>query len=331
MSSHHFSSSTPTQTATMIHTTAWALVPLPSPDEREYATLRAAQELRLAQIARLDAEIAPLLAALEKFEWDYKARLGVLQQELRGIRALIDRLEHRTARIHARLMADPNGILGDLFDREELREIGEMFGIEIPPSWFRASEEVERDDDADYAWDFFSGQRFRGDGEELGRRLRKHRLPGPVVQEMRTLYRGLARRFHPDLAEDDEDLTRRQEMMLQINAAWHDQDLEALRGLEHETAHEAGRSHRSTVAQRILWLRQECVRLDRRIEALTAQLRALRASDTFPLWFNPALGDSVISQRATTLRIEIATAHHHADLARDAFRQALMQYTVACG
>jgi len=313
----------------MIHTTRWALVPLPCPDEREYAALRAEHQLRLAQLARLDAEIAPLVAALEKFEWEYSARLGVLQQELAGIRALIERLEHRTARIHARLMADPHGMLGDLFDREELREIGEMFGIEIPPSWFRGNEEPEPDDEAGHAWDFFEGHGFRGEGEELRRRSRKPRLADDVMREIRTLYRGLARRFHPDLSEDPEDLIRRQEIMLRINAAWHDQDLHALRTLEQETAHEMGRSHGSPLAHRIPWLRQECVRLDRRIEALTGQLHALRASDTFPLWFNPALGNSVISQRATALRIDIATAHHHADLAKDAFRQALLHYSVA--
>ncbi len=313
----------------MIHTSRWALVPLPDPDEREYAALRAEHQLRLAQLARLDAEIAPLVAALEKFEWEYSARLGVLQQELAGIRSLIERLEHRTARIHARLMADPHGMLGDLFDREELREIGEMFGIEIPPSWFRGSEEPEPAHDAGHAWDFFEGHGFRGEGEEVRRRSRKPRLAEDVMREIRTLYRGLARRFHPDLSDDPEDLIRRQEIMLRINAAWHDQDLEALRTLEHETAHEMGRSHGSPLAHRIPWLRQECLRLDRRIEALTGQLQALRASDTFPLWFNPALGNSVISQRATALRIDIATAHHHADLAKEAFRQALLHYSVA--
>lgn len=307
-----------------------ALVPLPDPDEREYAVLRDRQKLCLARIAQLDAEIAPLVAALETFEWEYQARLGALQRELHGVRSLIERLEHRSARIHARLMADPNGMLGDLFDREELREIGEMFGIEIPPSWFQAREDAERDGDPEHGWDFFEGHGFRGESEEP-RRQRKPRFAGEVVREMRTLYRGLARRFHPDLAEDDEDMARRQEVMLRINAAWHEQDLDALRALEHETAHEAGRSQRSPLAHRIPWLRQECVQLDRRIEALGSQLQALRASDTFPLWFNPTLGNSVISQRATALRIDIATAHHHADLAKDAFRQALRYYAVAIG
>lgn len=315
----------------MMPSTLWALVPLPAPDEREYATLHAQQRLYLARIARLDAEIAPLTAALEKFEWEYTARLGVLQRELHGLRSLIERLEHRTARVHARLMADPNGMLGELFDREELREIGEMFGIDIPPSWFRANEETGRDDGPRHGWDFFEGHGFRGEGEEPRRRPRRPRLRDAVEREMRMLYRGLARRFHPDLAENDDDLARRQEVMLQINAAWHDQDIDALRNLEQETAHEAGRSHRSPMVLRISWLREECVRLDRRIEALTAHLHALRASDTFPLWFNPALGNSVISQRATALRIEIAIAHHHADLAKDAFRQALLHYSVAIG
>ncbi len=334
MSSYQPFTSTPTLTSPTTSSARGVpctLVPLPDPDEREYADLRARQRLCIARIEALDAEIAPLVVALEKFEWEYQARLGVLQLELGSIRSLIERLEHRTARIHARLMADPNGMLGDLFDREELRDIGEMFGIEIPASWFQASEDARRDDDAEHAWNHFEGHGFRGEGEEPRRRQHKPRLADEVVREMRTLYRGLARRFHPDLAEDDEDMARRQEVMLQINAAWHDQDLDALRDLEHRTAHEAGRSWRSSLAQRIPWLRQECVRLDRQIEALTAQLHALRASDTFPLWFNPSLGNSVISQRATALRIEIATAHHHADLAKDAFRQALQYYSVAIG
>lgn len=311
-----------------------SLVLLPDRDELEYATLCADIEFRAGAITRLEAEIQPLVAALEKFEWEYKARLGGLQSELRSIRHLIERLEDRTVRIHARMVADPNGVLGDLFDREELREIGELFGIEIPSTWFQAAGHDERRD-RESAWRYFRGGDREGAGpeeEDESRRMRrrmKPRLPAEAERELRSLYRSLARRFHPDLCDSEHDRLRRQEMMLGINEAWHDRDLDQLRGIDRESAHEGGRDARGSFAERVLWARAECLRLDDLIAELSRKLRALRASDTFPLWFNSSLGNSVISQRATALRIDIANAHRQADEAKDAFRQALRYYASA--
>ena len=310
-----------------------ALVPLPDRAEAEYAALRAQIEFRTAVIAGLEAEIAPVTAALERFEWEYRARLGSLQAELRAIRDQIATLEDRTVRIHARMVADPNGMLGDLFDREELRQIGEMFGIEIPPSWFRGAEHDERRE-RESDWRFFGRDRDDPDpaAAEENRRIRwreKRRLPQETETELRTLFRSLARRFHPDLCDSEHDRLRRQEMMLRINEAWHHRDLPMLQRIDRESAHEGGRDARASFVERVLWARAECRRLDERIDALTRQLRALRASDTFPLWFNPSLGNSVISQRATALRIDIANAHRQADEVKDAFRQALRYYATA--
>ncbi len=148
-----------------------SLVRIPDRDELEFAALCAGIEFRAGAITGLEAEIQPLVAALEKFEWEYKARLGHLQSELRSIGELVATLEDRTVRIHARMVADPNGILGDLFDREELREIGEMFGIEIPPTWFRAADHDERRE-RESAWRFF------GDGHRGDLILRKRRRSG---------------------------------------------------------------------------------------------------------------------------------------------------------
>jgi len=310
------------------------LVRIPDRDELEYDALCAEIEFRAGVITRLDAEIQPLVAALETFEWAYKARLGRLQAELHAIRNLIGTLEDRTVRIHARMVADPNGMLGDLFDRGELREIGEMFGIEIPASWFRAADHDERRE-RETAWRFFGdgpqGRANPGEAEEIRRMRRKHkpRLPEKTAIELRTLYRSLARRFHPDLCDSEHDRRRRQEMMLRINSAWHNQDLDLLRGIDRESAHEGGRDARGSFAERVLWARGECLRLDERIGELTRRVQALRASDTFPLWFNPTLGKSVISQRTTALRIDIANAHRQADEAKDAFRQALRYYAAA--
>jgi hypothetical protein len=302
---------------------------IPAPEQRDFAFLEAEITLRQHHVSRLEAEIAPLIVALEKFEWEYKGRLGGLQRELRELHDLIERLEHRTVRIHARLAADPTGVLGDLFTRDELNDIGEMFGIEIPASWFAPDEEAERED-RERAWRFHQSTHRNDEAEEeILRQMRRGRarhVPQEERKEIRALYRSLARLCHPDLAEDDEDRARRQELMLQINDAWERQDLDDLRRIEADRGGVLGWRALTSWAERVIWARRECVRLDSQIIALTERLQALRASDTFPLWFNPSLGNSVITQRATSLRIDIANAHFRVDEAKESFRQALQHY-----
>jgi hypothetical protein len=309
-----------------------ALVCIPAPEERDFGYLEGEIRLRQMHIQRLEREIAPLLEALEAFEWEYKARVGTLQRELLDLHALIETIESRTGRIHARLAADPDGILGDLFTRDELAEIGEMFGIEIPPSWFAAHDEDDRLE-REQAWRFSDEDtRNRAEEEEILRRMQRQHRPRMAKderKELRRLYLEMARLCHPDLATDEADRARREELMLRINEAWQMQNLHALREIERDRGAVLGWKALSSWAERVIWARRECVRLDGQILAMTERLQSLRASDTFPLWFNRTLGNSVISQRSTTLRIDIANAHHRLDEAKDAFRQALRYYAGA--
>jgi hypothetical protein len=278
------------------------------------------------RISDLESAIAPLETALGKFEWEYQSRLGALLAELRELSSTTERIEHRTARIHARMVCDPGGVLGDLFDREELRDIGELFGIDIPESWFAdAPDPQQRSSD----WDFHNGNQSAE--EEILRQLRERQANRPRTEnpEMRTLYRDLARRFHPDLAADDADRTERQEMMLKVNAAWQSQDFASLRRLHQETEHLMPNWHQSLIAKRLAWAKRERVRLEERMSSLQERLRTLRASDTFPLWFDADLGNSVIARQAVALRSDIRLQKERLDAAKEAFRQALHAFAVA--
>jgi hypothetical protein len=301
-------------------------------DELEYIELSLRIDWRTAQVAALENELGPLQRAFERFEWEYTQRIGHLQSDLRGLRATIERLEHRTARIHARLVADPGGILGDLFDQDELQEIGEMFGIEVPDEWFQLARpgkgrRGKRD------WNYARG----ADGEdadpfaeeEVLRRLqrsRRTRLPEEAAREIRTRYRELARRFHPDLAENDDERVMRQEIMLRINHAWHCQDLDALREIEQELATLLPGWSASRLAHRIAWARRECDRLDGAAHLLIGRIRQLRASETFPLWFNATLGNTVITQRALSIAHDIERERERLEDVKLAFTQALAHY-----
>lgn len=309
------------------------MVCLPDPAEMEFDRLQGEIRLRNIRIQDIEAEIAPLDAAFSAFEWTYRSRLGPLQTELRSIRGQCEIIEHRTIRIHARLVADPDGVLGDLFTREELNEIGEMFGIEIPPSWFAKEDDGARQEQ-ERAWRFHQATgRNDAEEEEILRQMRRQRrsraLPEEERQELRRLYLSLARSCHPDLASDDQDRARRDDLMLRINDAWHRQDLAALREVDRDRGGVFGWRALANWAERALWAQAECVRLDEQIAMLMARLHALRTNETHALWFNQALGESVITQRATALRIDIANATHRLDEAKEGFRQALRHFAAS--
>jgi predicted nucleic acid-binding Zn-ribbon protein len=301
-----------------------ALARVESADEREYARLMLVIEANRRKIADLEGGIAPLEKALATFEWEYQAKLGGLLAELRDVQGITQRIEHRTARVHARLVCDPGGILGDLFDREELLDIGTLFGITIPESWFA--------DDPEPREQRTSGEPFDEQAsaeDEILRRLRRRPTSPNADPDLRVTYRDLARRFHPDLAVDDADRIERQDMMLRINAAWQAGDLGALRKIQQDTEHLAPDWQDALIARRLAWAAREDARLRDRITALESRMKLLRESDTFPLWFDAKLGASVISRQANALRGEIVIAKERLERAKDAFRMALHQFATA--
>ena len=299
-------------------------------EELEYIDLLMRIEWRTAQVAALEEELGPLQHAFERFEWEYSQRLGTLQADLRKLRDAITLLEHRTARIHARLVADPGGIMGDLFDRDELQEIGDMFGIDVPDEWFASARPGRR---RERGWEYADHGAAGDDAEaEILRRLQRAGrapLPEETATELRRCFRDLARRFHPDLAESEGERIMRQEIMLRVNHAWHCRDLEALRAIEQEMEAFLPGWSSGHLAQRVAWAKREYARLDERASELVSHIRRLRASKTFPLWFNSTLGRTVINQRALALSHEIERERERLAEVKHAFTQALAHYAAA--
>jgi hypothetical protein len=309
--------------------TSTSLVRCVSDDELEYIELLLRIDWRTAQVAALEEELGPLQRAFERFEWEYSQRLGPLQADLRRLRESIELIEHRTARIHARLVADPSGIMGDLFDQDELREIGDMFGIDVPDEWFAQARPGKHR--RDRGWDYADGPQDDAE-EEILRRLQRQgrkRLPEETAAELRRRYRELARRFHPDLATSEGERIMRQEIMLRINHAWHCQDLDALRAIDQEMETFLPGWSSSRLAERVAWARRECARLDANAHELIGRIRRLRASKTFPLWFNSTLGRTVITQRALAIGNEIERERERLEEAKHGFTQALAHYAAA--
>ncbi len=290
-------------------------------EDVEYARLLVDLDVRRARLADLEAEVAPLEDAFARFEHASSFRVGVVQRALHDVEEEIARFEGRIARIHARMVADPACVLGDLFSRDELHEIGRLFHVD-PGAWHDAEQNrFERDREQ---WESHHRERTRHERFEPQRPT----LATDVEREARQCYHALARRFHPDLAGDDEDRRRRQAMMLRVNAAWHARDLAALRAIADATDHEHPDWHTRPAASRLAWARRERSRLDGAITGLKERLAALRGSATLPLWMNPSLAETVLLRRVAHLTSELERARERLDAAKEAFRQALATFAV---
>jgi hypothetical protein len=160
-------------------------------------------------------------------------------------------------------------------------------------------------------------------------RTTKRRLPEEQAIEMKSRYLELARRFHPDLADSEDERTLRQEIMLRINHAWQCQDLDGLRDLDQELEQMLPGWSADHLTHRLAWARRECQRLDEKACVLLGRLRQLRASETFPLWFNSTLGRTIITQHASALRRDLNREQERLEEARTAFKLALAHYAAA--
>lgn len=135
--------------------------------------------------------------------------------------------------------------------------------------------------------------------------------PAPAHDEtdLKTLYRALAKRFHPDLAADPAEKERRQARMAQVNAAYAARDREALDRLaaEPDPAPAAGAPTRASV---VADLRAEIARLDEVIAGLEKLLDELAQSPSVQLKLEVSLarrrGQNLLGEIAAELEGEIA-------------------------
>ncbi len=256
-----------------------AVVRIETPEEREYARFQRDVESRQRRIADLRAELDSLKLTLARFEAEYHARVGILFVELDRARLAIAEYERRIAR----LQADPDADPGDVE-----RDVGREFGSR--------REEVHAED------------------EETRRYERLHRqeqerpqLDAALEDEIRRLYRDLARRYHPDLTRTDVERRRREPLMQRVNAAMREHDVAALRDLFRQAEVTDPAFEARTIGEKLVWAIREDARLDGVIADLEGELTAVRASETHHLWYRQQSGEAVIELLERDLKAKIAT------------------------
>ena len=170
----------------------------------EQLSIMSAEDLQ-RQIEQLRGKVAELERECDRLERECNA----IQDELREfedryntlIKPLTDQIEAVKSAIESLKEAQFKKELGEKIRMEEL--------------WKRAR--ASMDDDASPP----------EDDDAFG----TARKPKNPAKRLKQLYRQLARRFHPDLARDDNDRQRRTRLMAMINSAYQDEDLDTLETL----------------------------------------------------------------------------------------------------
>ncbi len=268
-----------------VRTVSGALVRVVGADERAYERhLVEIEELR-RRVVELQLELEGLRLAMGRFEAEYHARVGALFVELDRLRLAIAEYERRILRLRADPRADATRI------EEEIRVEFRGRHEEV-----RSAEEEARRHERAYQ-------------EEAG----FPHLDEPTGEDLRALYRELAKRYHPDLARTDEERRRREDVMRRVNAAFNRRDIAALRTIEQEAAAEDPAFDARPIADKLAWATREVIRLGRVLAYLVDELAAVRQTDTFRLWRRQDAGEGVVEALELDLREEIDNARDRMD------------------
>lgn len=237
----------------------------------ELSGLESALSDRRSRVAGLELELFELRSELAEFEAELNRRLSPLE-------ARRDQLNEQLRA--ARLQAARRAQWGDRADSDDIPEdVIEQFR----KTWRRSG--------------------------TVAPRRRPAKVSAEEEAEIKRLYRALAKRFHPDLTTDVDEKSRREKIMAEVNRAYTEKNLAALRTLERRPDAGGGKETRSR--ERILAdMRAEIRRLDGVIRSLETTLRNLTNSRLVQLKleasFARSQGRDLISQMERDLRSEIA-------------------------
>ncbi len=251
-----------------------------TPEEREYARYLTEIDVRNRKVADLQTDLQLLQEKLGQFNAEYHTRVGTLFIELDKIELSIREYEYRIDRLQSDPTLNPEVLEREARDRfTDQRE-----------DVFRDEEETRR-----------HRQAYHDD-------LHRTELDEHSELRLKTLFRDLAKRFHPDLARTDAERQQREAIMKRVNAAFHERNIKGLESISAETAFEDAAFEARPIGEKLIWAIREVSRLDDLIASMGEEHQALIESDLARLWQRREDGDQVIErlERAATLDVEEA-------------------------
>ncbi len=247
---------------------------LQSTADAELTKLRMRLNKKREYIAILELELFNTRVALHEFSVIYNERISPLEQILRGLRRKLYEVI------------------------ESQRDSGGKEDVD-----FSEPEEPEftYEEKADNGW--------RKIGEK------KKRAHSPKQEEqIRDLFRELAKRFHPDLTNDPIEKKWREEVMTKVNQAYSSRDLSALKALAEQPDRPLPAANQ-TSQQEIAALKAELIRLDGVIADLKARIRHLEESPAWQLKMEARMqrksGSDMLTEMENKLKEQMADLQEH--------------------
>jgi hypothetical protein len=240
----------------------------------ELASLQAEIEQKREFVARLEQERTDLELEIAVFEVEYNAQVKPLQDELDAVKLHIEEYEQRNELLRFR---------GNRLSAMQLEAEVEMrIGAHHRPA------------EDDYAPSPYTRQKWESVSPQPG---------GAVKTQLKSFYRELAKRFHPDLTADEAEREARGVRMAEINEAYARGDLEALRRM-------AGQSDvRPKLPPTLAELLAERDRLDALVIRLRQDIAELNRDPLMLLKIDAALARhdkrDLLAEMATDLHIQL--------------------------
>lgn len=250
-----------------------------TPEELKYTQYLGEIEMRRRRVAELQTELGVLKEELGRFNAEYHSRVGTLFVELDKLDLAIADYEFRIARLTTATTLDP-----DELERETHTHFAEQ------------RDRLHHDEE--------KTQRHQRTFVEDRRRPA---LDDASAAALKSVYRELVKRFHPDLARTEVERQQREAVMKRINAAFHERDVGQLRSLLDETEIEDAAFEFRSTADKLVWAIRELSRLDGVIADMTGEIETLKASDLAVLWQRCQTGERVLEflERDLNQRIEV--------------------------
>ncbi|HEY1418800.1 MAG TPA: hypothetical protein VGF41_12895, partial [Myxococcaceae bacterium] len=197
------------------------------------------------EVAQLELECETLRAALAAFEVRHRAELAMEQRFLQRIASVVRQLE-RWAEMLAESEPKERAARARRVERQRTRELHQQAGEPDPADDEPAAE------------------------------------PSPAV-ELKSLYRRLARRFHPDLARTEEEQVRHAALMARINALYRAGDRAGLEALADQALGSELPEPAVSLEEEVRLLDERRARFESARDGLQLDLEALRCCSTAEL------------------------------------------------
>lgn len=237
------------------------------------------------QLAQLEQEHADLVMDLRGFELLYQARIGPLHAQLEA--AQLHRAEYKL-RI----------------------ELLRFRGKALAPSQLEAEVEYRLRD-----------QRRKAESTETEARTAQNKWaaiaydqPDPSANlDLKQLYRELAKRLHPDLAQDPLERASRSQRMAQVNELYAQHQIDLLRQILRDVTLDQARVHEND-EQRLRRLKYERSQLADSIRRVKAEIAELERGTLLQLKIEYALqkahGHNVLDEVADRMRAQVQSAQN---------------------